>query len=111
MIEREAHREHPAHRVADDDRARDARVLATGKGVFELTGYREGDLVKLDMLVAGEPVDVGPGGMCITCSRPLAADEVLGFELQPRINGRASSRSARSSWSKSPALSARRCGR
>jgi GTP-binding protein LepA len=24
---------------------------------YELTGYRQGDLVKLDMLVAGEPVD------------------------------------------------------
>jgi len=39
--------------------------------------------------IAARTVDVGPGGMCITCSRPLAADEVLSFELQPRINGRA----------------------
>ena len=39
--------------------------------------------------IAARTVDVGPGGMCITCSRPLAADEVLRFELQPRINGRA----------------------
>jgi len=39
--------------------------------------------------IAARTVDVGPGGMCITCSRPLAADEVLGFELQPPIQGRA----------------------
>jgi hypothetical protein len=33
-------------------------------------------------------VDVGPGGMCVCTSRPLAADEVLRFEL-PGIGGNA----------------------
>jgi hypothetical protein len=28
-----------------------------------------------------ETVDVGPGGMCVSSSRPLAPDEVLSFEL------------------------------
>ena len=26
-------------------------------------------------------VDVGPGGMCVTCARPLSTDEVLHFDL------------------------------
>jgi hypothetical protein len=26
-------------------------------------------------------VDLGPGGMCVTCERPLAADEMLHFDL------------------------------
>ena len=33
-------------------------------------------------------VDLGPGGMCVASKRPLAADEVLHFELPPRIHGR-----------------------
>jgi PilZ domain len=39
--------------------------------------------------IAGRTVDVGPGGMCVATSRPLAPDEVLSFELSPRISGRA----------------------
>jgi PilZ domain len=39
--------------------------------------------------ISGRTVDLGPGGMCIATSRPLAADEVLTFELAPRISGRA----------------------
>jgi hypothetical protein len=39
--------------------------------------------------IAARTLDVGPGGMCVTTSRPLATDEVLTFELPPRINGRA----------------------
>lgn len=31
--------------------------------------------------IAGETVDLGPGGMCVSTSRPLAPDEVLCFEL------------------------------
>jgi hypothetical protein len=42
--------------------------------------------------IAARTVDIGPGGMCVTCSRPLAMDEVLGFELAPppslNVNGR-----------------------
>ena len=34
-------------------------------------------------------VDVGPGGMCICSERPLAQDELLEFELPPRISGQA----------------------
>jgi hypothetical protein len=30
----------------------DGRVLATGRGVFELTGFREGDLIGLDVVDA-----------------------------------------------------------
>lgn len=38
--------------------------------------------------IAGHTVDLGPGGMCVCTSRPLAADEELRFEL-PGIDGRA----------------------
>jgi hypothetical protein len=37
--------------------------------------------------VTGHTVDVGPGGMCVSTSRPLAADEVMRFELTPGIDG------------------------
>jgi len=39
--------------------------------------------------IDGRTVDLGPGGMCVATSRPLATDEVLEFELPPRISGRA----------------------
>jgi hypothetical protein len=39
--------------------------------------------------VTGRTVDLGPGGMCVATTRPLSADEVLTFELPPRISGRA----------------------
>jgi hypothetical protein len=40
--------------------------------------------------ISARTVDVGPGGMCVKCSRPLAMDEVVGFELvPPPISGRA----------------------
>jgi hypothetical protein len=41
--------------------------------------------------IVARTVDVGPGGMCVRCSRPLSMDEVLGFELAPPppISGRA----------------------
>ena len=39
--------------------------------------------------VTGRTVDLGPGGMCVATSRPLSTDEVLEFELPPRIRGRA----------------------
>jgi PilZ domain len=38
--------------------------------------------------IVARTVDLGPGGMCVVCKRPLAADEVLRFELAPRIHGR-----------------------
>jgi hypothetical protein len=38
--------------------------------------------------INGRTVDLGPGGMCVATSRPLSADEVLTFELPPRITGR-----------------------
>jgi hypothetical protein len=31
--------------------------------------------------IEARTVDVGPGGMCVTCSRPLSTDEVLHFDL------------------------------
>ena len=37
--------------------------------------------------VTGHTVDLGPGGMCVATSRPLAADEVLRFELEAGIDG------------------------
>jgi hypothetical protein len=43
--------------------------------------------------IEARTVDVGPGGMRVTTTRPLAADEVLEFELPPPagpgIRGRA----------------------
>lgn len=39
--------------------------------------------------IRGRTVDLGPGGMCVATARPLSTDEVLTFELPPRINGRA----------------------
>jgi len=40
--------------------------------------------------IRARTVDVGPGGMCIRTSRPLAMDEVLAFDLElpPNITGR-----------------------
>ena len=35
-----------------------------------------------------ETVDLGPGGMAVCSDRPLAADEVLTFEI-PAVHGRA----------------------
>ena len=34
--------------------------------------------------IAARTVDVGPGGMSVTCERPLATDEVLHFDLPLR---------------------------
>lgn len=39
---------------------RDARVLAVGRGVFELTGFREGDLIGRDVTTALALSDTGP---------------------------------------------------
>jgi c-di-GMP-binding flagellar brake protein YcgR len=43
--------------------------------------------------IDAETVDLGPGGMCVTCSRPLSPDEVLRVDLplptDVRLNGRA----------------------
>jgi hypothetical protein len=39
--------------------------------------------------IAGRTVDIGPEGMCVATTRPLAPDEVLSFELSPQISGRA----------------------
>jgi hypothetical protein len=38
--------------------------------------------------IAGHTVDIGPGGMCVCTKRPLAADELLRFELPLGIDGR-----------------------
>jgi hypothetical protein len=63
-----------------------------------VTDLRRSPRVKLEMQctlhrragtpITGRTVDVGPGGMCVCTSRPLAADEVLRFEL-PGIDGSA----------------------
>jgi hypothetical protein len=43
--------------------------------------------------IEAHTIDVGPGGMCVSCTRPLAADEVLRFDLplaeDVRLDGRA----------------------
>jgi hypothetical protein len=39
--------------------------------------------------IVGRTLDLGPGGMRIATPRPLSTDEVLTFELPPRISGRA----------------------
>jgi hypothetical protein len=39
--------------------------------------------------ISARTVDLGPGGMCVATTRPLSTDEVLRFELSPRVSGRA----------------------
>jgi PilZ domain-containing protein len=39
--------------------------------------------------IVARTVDLGPGGMCVATARPLSTDEVLTFELPPRISGQA----------------------
>ena len=39
--------------------------------------------------ITARTVDLGPGGMCVASKRPLSTDEVLEFELGPRITGNA----------------------
>jgi hypothetical protein len=41
--------------------------------------------------VEGTTVDLGPGGMCVSTTRPLAPDELLEFSLpdRPRFTGHA----------------------
>ena len=39
--------------------------------------------------IPGHTLDLGPGGMCVCTSRPLATDELLRFEVPPLITGRA----------------------
>jgi c-di-GMP-binding flagellar brake protein YcgR len=43
--------------------------------------------------IAGRTYDLGPGGMSVSTARPLAADELLSFDLeldgQPHVDGRA----------------------
>jgi len=41
----------------------DARVLAVGRGVFELTGFREADLIGRDVVTAFALSDVAPLGV------------------------------------------------
>jgi hypothetical protein len=48
---------------------------------------------KTGSAIEAQTIDVGPGGMCVTCARPLATDEVLRFDLplpeDVRLDGRA----------------------
>jgi hypothetical protein len=37
--------------------------------------------------IEARTIDLGPGGMCVTCSRPLSPDEVLSFEIT-QVSGR-----------------------
>src|SRR3954447_15947451 len=40
--------------------------------------------------IAATTVDLGPGGMCVRCDRPLAADELIAFAIPGRrFGGRA----------------------
>ena len=40
--------------------------------------------------IAAHTVDLGPGGMCVRCERPLAEDELIGFAIPGgRFDGRA----------------------
>jgi hypothetical protein len=40
--------------------------------------------------IAGRTVDLGPGGMCVRCERPLAEDELVEFAIPGRrFGGRA----------------------
>ena len=64
-----------------------------------MTDQRRSPRVKLELRctlhrrsgspISGRTVDIGPGGMCVCTPRPLAADEVLRFELPDGIDGRA----------------------
>ena len=46
---------------------------------------------KTGKVIESKTLDLGPGGMCVHTTRPLAPDELLDFELpeRARINGRA----------------------
>jgi hypothetical protein len=40
--------------------------------------------------IAARTVDLGPGGMCVRCDRPLAEDELIAFAIPGRpFDGRA----------------------
>jgi len=43
--------------------------------------------------ITGETYDLGPGGMSVCTARPLAADEIVSFDLaldgEPHVDGRA----------------------
>ncbi len=40
--------------------------------------------------IAATTIDLGPGGMCVRCDRPLAMDELIGFAIPARrFDGRA----------------------
>jgi c-di-GMP-binding flagellar brake protein YcgR len=40
--------------------------------------------------IAATTVDLGPGGMCVRCDRPLAEDELIAFAIpEQRCDGRA----------------------
>jgi hypothetical protein len=40
--------------------------------------------------IVARTVDLGPGGMCVRCERPLAEDELIGFAIPGRrFDGRA----------------------
>jgi PilZ domain len=40
--------------------------------------------------ISAKTVDLGPGGMCVRCERPLAEDELIEFEIPGRrFDGRA----------------------
>jgi c-di-GMP-binding flagellar brake protein YcgR len=69
--------------MASADRRRSARVPISLSCTLE---RRSG------APISGETVDLGPGGMCVSTSRPLAPDEVLRFELPapgPALSGEA----------------------
>ena len=64
-----------------------------------MTDHRRSPRVKVELRctlhrrsgspISGRTVDIGPGGMCVCTERPLAADEVLRFELPDGVDGRA----------------------
>jgi PilZ domain len=66
------------------DRRRTPRAAVT----LQCTLHR-----RVGSAIDAETVDIGPGGMCVSCARPLAADEVLRFDLPltpaERLDGRA----------------------
>ena len=66
------------------DRRRTPRAAVTLPGTLHR---------RVGSAIEAETVDIGPGGMCVSCARPLAADEVLRFDLPltpaERLDGRA----------------------